>query len=1213
MRSFFKDRGISYKRMNHKDLKPIAAGRVKVDYANRRIFERAAAIALFDKKLKTVAKRTKDETEWCNAEVQGYETLSATMNAEVKRLLGENEVLRAKLGTLDPKGSEYKAFSVELKVILAKITHLDYLLEDVSAAMRYTMVHLRQTTRRAVGSNTQSGEVAKHLNWIDEETGILKHLMKFVKSRDDKLSDSIENKYYKEWLKDQYSRIVARLVAYDTEQESIIESNLARLTYELSNGVNDRHSVIEILGVLRSDRKFDSERIGCETARLRSEVDSDDSLKYLARQTALKAKQQQLRENVMPTLTKALTGVHNSEDKVMDVSVAFKGDQEGMSRHQMRSIQAVLRSPPKARKTFSLGKWMDLFRSQPWLSRQNAEEARLSDIRKSARKELEKQHTVLQKQRVELDKDKEIVAVKEKKILDLLAKAEAPDDPKAKVQLTELERKDMRTEAQNLRDGIDAETDDKKRREDSLVKAEVKLADEFKVIDADEADANYRLSKQKDAIEAFKAEEFEGDKVIMKEIEDCRAEIERERALLYKMAAIENETRVASGGAVSDEKEVERIRLALEAFEKKAEAMNAKEAEVKAGLERREQFYKQAEKEAEDELRNKALKELQEELRNRKVDVIKAQNDLKAEIERDRKAGEVALEAERRRNWQALKADEEIASLGVAGMSASGTRKTGVSTKIKQWLRKKAGTRDDPEQVQMQATIKKRMKIKGGQIEAIRFIKFTVGKVETDEFTAKNSKLQGQGMPFFRRISREIGLHDQIVVWAEKTIDQDEFLTSLELSHTDPAHENYVNLNDDGWEKSGHQLMMGADLKQPSFSVWFHKDGKSLAIVDIDISYSMADEGELQGEGYEMLEPNLSVFGFGDMHVWTRKAERAMVPTVANSAHVAKELYECRKMLSKKPDDAKLKQMEEKLVRKLAAAQLHEDESRENDDNPIRYTMEFMALNPLELEKFLTYYSKIDKDKDGFITMEEFCEFINEPMSDFIIHIFKLTDALDEHDRLDFGETIKALSTFSMLWGEEILRLLYAMYDSNGQGFINRAQFLEKLSILHPHFRGRTTRAMKEFDLPRQDKITFNNLVAYDRLYPNMFHPAFRIQNSVRVAFFGVSWWERKLRLYMTMKDSLKKTQMTSQMTDQKDELRKGRKVQKRARAKQRIELARESKSMFVRSLFIAKNVADALIPDIDVDGKSFNPFTRVEEQERERIKLLQEQIERES
>ena len=107
--------------------------------------------------------------------------------------------------------------------------------------------------------------------------------------------------------------------------------------------------------------------------------------------------------------------------------------------------------------------------------------------------------------------------------------------------------------------------------------------------------------------------------------------------------------------------------------------------------------------------------------------------------------------------------------------------------------------------------------------------------------------------------------------------------------------------------------MRGEDTNDPSFCIWMERNGDSLPIGDINMSYTLADEEELQREGFEMIESNMVLFGFGDMNMWVRKVERAAVPTFANSAHVAKELHECRKMLAKNPDDVNLKQVSSEL------------------------------------------------------------------------------------------------------------------------------------------------------------------------------------------------------------------------------------------------------------------------------------------------------------
>jgi Ca2+-binding EF-hand superfamily protein len=238
------------------------------------------------------------------------------------------------------------------------------------------------------------------------------------------------------------------------------------------------------------------------------------------------------------------------------------------------------------------------------------------------------------------------------------------------------------------------------------------------------------------------------------------------------------------------------------------------------------------------------------------------------------------------------------------------------------------------------------------------------------------------------------------------------------------------------------------------------------------------------------------------------------------------------------------------------------------------------------------------QDKDGFISIAEFCDYIGESSSPYWEHIFSLTDAVDEEGRLDFGETIKSLCTFSMLNGDEILRLVFSKYDPDGLGFISPANVLDLLSILHPHYRKRPERALKEFDLPKHGKIKFENLLELHTLYPNMFYPAFRCQAHVRQKFFGLRWWEKKLRRYMKVKEKLNASQMTSQMMDQGRAKQAERGEAKKARKNMRIKLARVNKSSFVRALYVAKNVADTLIPDVDIKGRSLNPFTNYEEEE---------------
>tara|TARA_B110000971_G_C19783098_1_gene396254 strand:+ start:161 stop:517 length:357 start_codon:yes stop_codon:yes gene_type:complete len=116
---------------------------------------------------------------------------------------------------------------------------------------------------------------------------------------------------------DQKTRIIARLIAYDTEQESVIEVNLARCALEVGSGQSGRANLIEILKTMRNDRQYDAERIGCETMKINTHVAQfeeefgreaekaceDSKLKWLERLSALKGKQQVSERLQPPTFT----------------------------------------------------------------------------------------------------------------------------------------------------------------------------------------------------------------------------------------------------------------------------------------------------------------------------------------------------------------------------------------------------------------------------------------------------------------------------------------------------------------------------------------------------------------------------------------------------------------------------------------------------------------------------------------------------------------------------------------------------------------------------------------------------------------------------------------------------------------------------------------------------------------------------------------------
>ena len=461
------------------------------------------------------------------------------------------------------------------------------------------------------------------------------------------------------------------------------------------------------------------------------------------------------------------------------------------------------------------------------------------------------------------------------------------------------------------------------------------------------------------------------------------------------------------------------------------------------------------------------------------------------------------------------------------------------------------------EEVHMINSIKRRQKIKSGQVEAIRSLRFTVGTEETNAFETKNVKLAADGLAHFKRMEKGIGQHTQIVVWIEKTIDQDEFITDLQLSHTDPDNEHYKDLKRKGFACVEHENMKGAQVTDPSFRIWLAKNkGSSHAIAEIEVSYTSAEEEDLFRDGWQKLEENMTVFGFGDMHVWLKRMERTSVPQVENTQHILHELKEVRKLAKRSPEDDNLKNMEANLRKRLEKAQVAEDERNMYDDAPVKYSIEFLALNAAEIRKFMDYFEKIDKDHTGFITPDELFAYIGERRCEYGTSLFKMLDSFDADGKLDFGEFMKAVGTFCLFGKEEVTRFTYSVFDEDNSGSITHGELLQLLSDLHPPAaRNRVLRALKEIDLQENSKLTYPDFEALSIKFPNLFFPAFRMQDSMRKAFFGVKWWERKLRRY----DDVKRSVLTSGQSTDKQAAKEAKKEQQRhERATRRVERRRE-------------------------------------------------------
>lgn len=534
VREGFRASGVSVTSITHRGddrVKELVKMRVENDFNNRRLYERLAAIHLLGILRKRVERDYEDELVNSSARLAEHDAKREVLKAATDSCNNAVAMLKIELSQTPEQTPEHALLELDLKTEAARKAHFAYTLDICETQLWWATQNLRQHYRRHRSSVLLSSNTAEALQWLARESQQLHDLRRFVQDRLGVVKESIENRYFIEWLKDQKERIISQSIGFDMEQEFLIAKTNTRLDLELRTASKAAALVNELLLVFRMDSQFDSEKVGLDRQRLRKDPASDEHLRLLEYATELKRKQQYLREGIQLKIRVQLEGLFRDEDAFMDRTVSFKGDEQGLSRDRLPAISAVLKEDPKVRKHLEMDKWMDLYRSQPWLAKQAAEEARHKEKRDTKRAEIAKIQAILDKQREELDVSDAIIKGIEAEIAEHQA---VLDDAESSAEDRYTARQDMSMKTESL----DQKREDQVRREEVYTKREAELKVLTDELSAEESEAQERLAKQKTAKMEFENRESDAEASQVGDMKERMAQLEADQAEIAKQLAM---------------------------------------------------------------------------------------------------------------------------------------------------------------------------------------------------------------------------------------------------------------------------------------------------------------------------------------------------------------------------------------------------------------------------------------------------------------------------------------------------------------------------------------------------------------------------------------------------------------------------------------------------------------------------------------------------
>lgn len=146
----------------------------------------------------------------------------------------------------------------------------------------------------------------------------------------------------------------------------------------------------------------------------------------------------------------------------------------------------------------------------------------------------------------------------------------------------------------------------------------------------------------------------------------------------------------------------------------------------------------------------------------------------------------------------------------------------------------------------------------------------------------------------------------------------------------------------------------------------------------------------------------------------------------------------------------------------------------------------------------------------GNVSYEEFFEWLEEPRSLFTDALYDQMIAKATGQMMQLDDFIITTILYCNYGQEDLLRLIFNMFDKDGSGTIDEEEFVELCQLVNngsPVFPGNFKKALEEFDTNDDGLIDFDEFKSLNQRYAIVLFPAFRLQQALQRHTLGESEW----------------------------------------------------------------------------------------------------------
>lgn len=1038
---------------------------------------------------------------------------------------------------------------MQARVLFMKYEAANVRLENCRNMQWWVTQFIRFCNRKKAAVVQRYKDTINRLSWVSMESAILTRMHFHIDERISALRElkKPELNTIADWVQPFSDQAHVRQSALDGQQETLIKEEVNKLDRDRESATQFDSLVQELLNGLAADNHLSSERIYLDGALKLEAYGSEDAIRHNEQILLLKAKQKLLTSSIIDELKVALQAKFDEEDATNLQLYAFPNDRLDMLPEEMHTIEAVVLDAFQPSHHCSLMDFMRVYLVQPWLAQQSVEDVRLEESIASKQLQVStaKEQVKTLKEDIEVGKarEKEIEklckenAVEQNKYLELVPTDESFLEKQKRMESVaalKAERNMMEREKENI--GIARQTSAKQIR--PIETNQKQLEQEIIVV---EEKLKARIEgRAKSMAEFFDIERNVCAKVLptvtaqLYTIEDKQATAEKDIHVCQSIRSSDLALQEVIDGEISLEEHAiinvprEKYRFPLQAVlcntqqklpkptESVFQTIGAQILSVAAN----EEFYSELKKvlmEEEEILKSfdKKRPDYEEAIKAFTASLVARRRqralelDITHRLERLVEMRELRLVSMKKALF-AAKALEREANQERARKKAE--KKTFASVMAKNLktairtakdtihdLRHQNDMEMDPEEMAMAEHIRENSK-EGAAVkqEAIKFIKLTQGLEELRYFAKQNQHLRSKGLPHYVKMEKSIG--NQAFIWTQSTQNPESYITNFELAHKDPENERYKTYD----RKTKFEAITHDKI---DMVIWIKRDiRRRQGICAIDISFTEADETKLVVEEFSKVgDSTLDVYGLPDISLWVKKVDKTAVQSGrTNTNKLVAEVLKVRTLLKEKPNDRNLQELVARLQDKLEEAHRKEKESEVQD--PLQAMTEMMVMSEEDVELWLKWFKKVDKNLMGKITLDDCFDYFQVTPTPLNKEVFLHVDALDEDGLMEFGDFVRAVGTYCMFGKDEILRFIYVYADKERVGHLTYDQFIALLNTITPYQQDRMKRALKgltkgyslTMTLTKKSEVTFEDFKRLNEAFPVLFLPMFLLQDSMR-------------------------------------------------------------------------------------------------------------------